>query len=119
MEALLYCENCCVATEKKRCPVCGSRCLRPAYYDDYCLLTRKNVFWINPLKDCLTDNGIEYVSRRSSGSGLAVYGMADEEESLYVRVVNLAAARDLMDAFESAEVQFIDGEEWNLEEESE
>ena len=64
-----YCENCHVAAELPRCPLCGGKKLREIKEDDYCFLTEMRAMNGEMLADILRGNGIECVSM-PSGSGL-------------------------------------------------
>lgn len=49
----MYCPNCYLLVNDKKCPVCGSKNLREPVSDDYCFLVEKELIWASALEDLL------------------------------------------------------------------
>ena len=64
-----YCENCHVAADLPRCPLCGGKKLREVKDEDYCFLTEMRAVDGEMLADVLRGNGIECVAM-PSGNGV-------------------------------------------------
>ena len=68
----LYCENCYILFEGKRCPVCGRKSSRGPEPSDPCFLTEKEQIWSDLLADVLKQNGIPFMRENVLGAGLAL-----------------------------------------------
>ena len=100
-----YCENCHVAAEPPRCPLCGSKKLRAVKEDDYCFLTEMRAMEGEMLADVLRGNGIECVSM-PSGSGLnTAMALPLENSRLYVPWRSLEQAKAYLREAADAETE--------------
>lgn len=80
-----YCENCHVATDAERCPLCKGRKLREVAQEDYCLLTELPAADGEMLADVLRGNGIGCVTL-PTGSGLnSALALPLENRRLFVQ----------------------------------
>ena len=103
----MYCPNCNRLTDKKSCPICGSRDLREPIPADYCFLTDKELIWATALEDLLKDNGIQYVTKNMLGAGLAArIGPALERKQFFVLYSHYSTAKVLEEDFFSGEFRF-------------
>ena len=99
----MYCPNCNMLTDSRRCPGCGSLRMRLPLGEDYCRLAELDAIWKDALSDILTQNGIPFVTRNVLGAGLAAkIGPALEKIRFYVPYRCLEAARILQHSFFSA-----------------
>ena len=71
---MLYCENCYFAfqEELKRCPLCGSKRVRPAKDEDFCLVADEREAKSDNLRECFGSAGIP-CSAMPYGNGLRSY----------------------------------------------
>ena len=94
----LYCENCYILFEGKRCPVCGRKSSRGPEPSDPCFLTEKEQIWSDLLADVLKQNGIPFLKKDVMGAGMAIkVGPMLERSRFYVRFEHLETARELTD----------------------
>jgi len=103
----MYCPNCFLLVNDKKCPVCGSKNLREPVSDDYCFLVEKELIWASALEDLLNDNGIPFVTRNVLGAGLAAkIGPAMERKRFFVPYAHYSTAKALEEDFFSGEFEF-------------
>lgn len=67
-----FCENCNIAFESDRCPVCGTKKTRQPHEDDFCFLFEDNTLRCEMLMGVLDTNDIQY-SAMPFGSGVESY----------------------------------------------
>ena len=93
----LYCENCYILFEGKRCPVCGRKSSRGPEPSDPCFLTEKEQIWSEVLSDVLEKNGIPHLCHNVYGAGIAMkMGPMFERVIFYVKYKDLDAAREIV-----------------------
>ncbi|MBP1587090.1 MAG: hypothetical protein ILO53_01645 [Clostridia bacterium] len=68
----LYCENCQILVEAKRCPGCGSKKVREPLPNDACYLCEKQIAWGEMLREVLENNGIPTFFKKRLGIGIAL-----------------------------------------------
>ena len=108
----LYCENCYILFEGKRCPVCGRKSSRGPEPSDPCFLTEKEQIWSDMLADVLKQNGIPFMQENVLGAGLALKtGPLRERVRFYVLYSQLPEAADIVDGLFSAPVETDEEEE--------
>lgn len=91
-----YCEKCSCATEDVRCPLCGTKKLRPVREDDYCFLTECEKSYAAERKRVLAAEGIEAVGVPYGNGFLTQVALPLENERLYVRFPDLERAVELL-----------------------
>ena len=100
-----YCENCHIAADSPRCPLCGGKKLREIKEDDYCFLTEMRAMNGEMLADILRGNGIECVTM-PSGSGLnTAMALPLENSRLYVPWRSLEQANAYLREAAAAETE--------------
>ena len=102
----MYCERCNRLVYKEKCPGCGSRDLRMPGYDDFCFLTEPDALWVQALCDLLRENGVEYLTRNVQGAYWMAKMGAPRRIRFFVRYRDYRKARELNEAFFSAEPIF-------------
>ncbi|MDE6690719.1 MAG: hypothetical protein K2K04_01995 [Clostridia bacterium] len=91
-----FCENCHIVSDAERCPVCGSKRLRPVEEDDFCLLTENTAEYGSMLTDIFDEENIPY-SAVPYGSGLETkLGLPFKNSRLFVPYGSLEAAREII-----------------------
>lgn len=97
-----YCEKCNVATEQAVCPLCGSRKVRQAQDDDFCLLTESKGQNCEGLIAAFEEEGVPY-SAVPYGSGVETkFGMPLKNCRLYVPFSSLETAKSIAAEMERA-----------------
>ena len=91
-----YCEKCSCATEDVRCPLCGTKKLRPVREDDHCFLTECEKSYAAERKRVLAAEGIEAVGVPYGNGFLTQVALPLENERLYVRFPDLERAVELL-----------------------
>ena len=99
----MYCERCCMIFEEDRCPVCGSRNVRPPRPGDLCFLTERETIWAEMLEDVLKQNDIPCLTKNVLGAGLALkVGPMSERVRSYIPYLRLQNAKAIVDELFSA-----------------
>ena len=89
-----YCDRCKTAFYGERCPVCGSRNVRPAKADDLCFLAEKEQLWGEMLSDVLRQNDIPFLRKGTMGAAFALtVGPGMERYRFYVSYLDLKRAK--------------------------
>ncbi|MBQ7475436.1 MAG: hypothetical protein IJS78_05895 [Clostridia bacterium] len=102
----LYCGNCYILFDGKRCPVCGRKSARGPEPDDPCFLTEKEQLWGEMLADVLKQNGIPFIGKNVLGAGLSLKtGPMRERIRFYVPYGRLTEAGDIVEGLFSAPVE--------------
>lgn len=110
----MYCSNCGILFDGRRCPNCGSKEVRQPYFEDLCFLTERESLWVQPLSDLLKENGIPFLTKSVLGAGItAKLGPVLERVRFYVPYGQLEAARQLEQDFFSADAQFVFPEDFH------
>lgn len=102
----MYCAKCSRVVYAEKCPGCGRRDLRLPTSDDYCFLSEPGPLWVRAMEDILTDEGIEFVTRNIFGVGQTKMTGLPERVRFFVRYRDYARAKELEEAFFSAEFVF-------------
>ena len=102
----MYCPDCNRIVHAEKCPGCGSRDLRLPRYDDFCYLCEPEPLWVRAMEDILSDNGVEYRTRTLHGAGVVVKTGIPQRTRFFVRYRDYAQAKELENAFFSAEFIF-------------
>lgn len=102
----MYCERCNRLVYEDHCTGCGRKELRMPRPDDFCFLTEPEPLWVRALCDLLRDNGIEYATRNVHGAGLVAKTGLPSRVRFFVRYRDHQMARELNEAFFSAEFVF-------------
>ena len=93
-----YCESCKTAFEGDRCPICGSRKVRPARADDLCFLAEKEQLWGEMLSDVLRQSDIPFLRKGVRGAAFAMTaGPGAERYRFYVSFCDLNQARSAVE----------------------
>ena len=102
----LYCENCYILFEGKRCPVCGRKSSRGPEPSDPCFLTEKEQIWSDLLADVLKQNGIPFMRENVLGAGLALKtGPLRERVRFYVLYGQMTEASDIVEGLFSSPIE--------------
>ena len=110
----MYCENCHILFDGKRCTVCGSKNVWEPEPGDYCCFTEKELVWADALEDLLKQNGVPYVAEYARGAWLSAnLGQAWERKRFYVPYAYYETARALEQDFFSSEFSFEEDSEEN------
>ncbi len=99
----MYCEKCNRITDGGKCPSCGRKNLRLPRMEDFCFLSEQTPLWVQSLQDLLRDNGVEYVTRNVYGVAHAKMTGVPERVRFFVRYGQYHQAKELEQAFFSAE----------------
>ena len=100
----LYCDNCYITFEGKRCPVCGKKSDRGPLPDDPCFLTEKESLWAGMLEDVLGQNGVPFYAKKTLGAALALkVGPLSERSVFYVPFRFLEKAQSLVEELFAAQ----------------
>ena len=102
----MYCERCNRLADRGKCPGCGGRDLRMPVYDDYCFLTEPEALWVQALEDLLRDNGVEFRTRNVQEAYWMAKTGAPRRVRFFVPYRDYQKAKELHDAFFSAEFVF-------------
>ncbi len=95
-----YCENCSCATNDSRCPLCGSKKLRPVKDDDYCLVTECKKSQAAQRKEDLARYGIQAIGIPYGDGFRSQLALSLENERLYVPYVQLHKTLEILRAWE-------------------
>ena len=100
---ILYCDNCYITFEGKRCPVCGKKSDRGPLPDDPCFLVEKEQIWGEMLADVLEQSGIPFMKKNVLGAGLALKtGPMRERVRFYVLNGQLPEASEIVEGLFSS-----------------
>ena len=102
----MYCERCSRLVYKGKCPGCGRRDLRMPEPEDFCFLTEPDALWVQALKDLLQENGVEYVTRNVQEAYWMAKMGAPQRILFFVRYRDYQRAKELNEAFFSADFDF-------------
>ena len=102
----MYCERCSRLVYKEKCPGCGKRDLRMPGYEDFCFLTEPDALWVQALGDLLQDNGVEYLTRNFQEAYWMAKTGAPRRVRFFVRYRDYQKAKELNEAFFSADLVF-------------
>ena len=102
----MYCDQCNRIVHAEKCPGCGTRNLRLPRSEDFCFLTEPDPLWVRAMEDILTDNGVEYRTRRVNGTAMSIKTGVPQRTRFFVRYRDFAQARELEQAFFSADFIF-------------
>ncbi|HIY45803.1 MAG TPA: hypothetical protein H9731_04745 [Candidatus Borkfalkia excrementipullorum] len=91
-----YCENCHVAADLPRCPLCGGKKLREVKDEDYCFLTEMRAVDGEMLADVLRGNGIECVAMPSGNGVRPNFSLWLDKRKLFVPWQSLEQAKAYM-----------------------
>ena len=102
----MYCERCSRLVYKEKCPGCGRKDFRMPQFDDLCFLTEPEPLWVQALKDLLQDNGVEYLTRNVQEAYWMAKTGAPQRIRFFVRYRDYQKAKELNEAFFSADFIF-------------
>ena len=74
--------------------------------EDFCFLTEPDALWVQALKDLLQENGVEYVTRNVQEAYWMAKMGAPQRIRFFVRYRDYQRAKDLNEAFFSADFDF-------------
>ena len=95
-----YCENCSYATEDTRCPLCGSKKLRPVKENDYCLAAECEKSYTDRRKEDLARCGIQAIGVPYGDGFRSQLALSLENERLYVPYAQLYETQEILRAWE-------------------
>ena len=98
-----YCENCSCATNDSRCPLCGSKKLRPVKDDDYCLVTECKKSQAAQRKEDLARYGIHAIGVPFGDGFRSQLALPLENERLYVPYAQLHKTLELLHSWKKEE----------------
>jgi hypothetical protein len=75
-------------------------------FDDYCFLAEPEPIWVQALEDLLTDNGVEYLTRKVHGAAMVTKTGIPQRVRFFVPYRDYQKAKELHDAFFGAEFVF-------------
>ena len=75
-------------------------------FDDFCFLTEPDALWVQALKDLLQDNGVEYLTRNVQEAYWMAKMGAPQRIRFFVRYRDYQRAKELNEAFFSADFDF-------------
>ena len=74
--------------------------------EDFCFLTEPDALWVQALKDLLQENGVEYVTRNVQEAYWMAKMGAPQRIRFFVRYRDYQRAKELNEAFFSADFDF-------------
>ena len=74
--------------------------------EDFCFLTEPDALWVQALKDLLQENGVEYVPRNVQEAYWMAKMGAPQRIRFFVRYRDYQRAKELNEAFFSADFDF-------------
>jgi len=102
-----YCEDCHLLCAEKRCPICGTKKLRPVENNDFCFFIELPVLRAQMFCGALTDQCIENVSFPVLGAGLTSrFGMVLEQHRVFVPYASLSDAEEILLALFGEEIRY-------------
>lgn len=100
-----FCENCNVAFEGERCPVCNTKKIRQVRDEDFCFLIEDSVHHSDVLMSVLVAHDIPH-SAMPFGSGVESYiGTSLSYRRIYVPFGYLEKARDILREIEVSKTE--------------
>lgn len=100
-----YCENCHVAADLPRCPVCGGKKLREVKDEDYCFLIEKPAMEGDMLADVLRGNGIECVAMPSGNGVRTAFSLWLDKRKLFVPWKSFGTAKSYLQEADNSETE--------------
>lgn len=102
----MYCARCNRIVHAEKCPGCGTRDLRLPRAEDYCFLSEPEPLWVRAMEDLLTDNGVEFATRKVFGAGMVSKTGIPQRVRFFVRYRDYQQAMELNEAFFNASFEF-------------